>query len=193
MLFFAFILDSVSAIADTKKQRGNNVQLIYTIKDSGGVVALDQPHPSHRMAYAPVFPKWTWEPLAEMFGLDSVHVYPHYCQDKWYGNTPPFENAYVEDSVAEDDIFGKYACLTIRVKEKDLREKGNHVSFSISYSRPHKWYKAWLDRWRNYQYDRIDVVERDFPDALFDGFGYYVIYMKKENLNNLKGIITDLS
>jgi hypothetical protein len=148
---------------------------------------------SHRMAYVPTFPKWTWEPLADRFSLDSVHIYPHYCQDKFYSQNPPLEDVFVEDNYAEDDIFGKYSCLVVRIKEEEIQEAEDHVVIEINYSRPRKWYKVWLDRLRNYQYDRTEVITTDKPAICFNGFRYYVIWMKKENTKNLQSVITNLN
>ena len=55
-------------------------------------------------------------------------------------------------------------------------------TFTIDYTRPRKWYKSWLDKWRNYRYDRTLVVERDKPDVCFDGYCYYVIWFSRENV-----------
>ena len=107
---------------------------------------------------------------------------------KFYHLDSPLENAFIEDNYAENDMFGRYSCLTVRVKEDELQDAGGHVTFEISYSRPYKWYKRWLDKLRDYQYDRVAVFERDKPNACFDSYCYYVFWMKKENLNNLNAI-----
>ena len=66
--------------------------------------------------------------------------------------------------------------------------KGDRAVIRIDYTRPHKWYKNWLDKRRNYQYDRTAVIERDQPDECFNGYHYYVIWMKKENLDNCRNV-----
>ena len=183
LLFVIFMVDSAHAIAETKKQCNNNSKLMNEIKDSGGIVALDRMISSHRMAYVEGFPKWTWEPLADKFGLDSVHVYPYYCQDKFYNWGLPWENVYIDkvNLKDDDDLFGKYLRLIVRIKKEEFQAHDNHVIFTIDYTRPRKWYKSWLDKWRNYRYDRTLVVERDKPDVCFDGYCYYVFWFSRGN------------
>lgn len=189
LLSMAFVFDAGAAMVETSKQKRNNDAMMEKLAESGGITALDQLVPSHRMAYAERFPEWTWEPLADQFGLDSVHVYPYYCQDKYYlGRSPGLEDTYVEEIRVDDDSFGKMVRLIVRVKEDVFMEGLGHVSFTIDYRRPVKWYKSWLDKLRGYQYDRSITVERDRPDVLFDGYGYYEIWMKRENAAGLKRV-----
>lgn len=188
VLFVVFMVDSAHAIAETRKQCNNNDKSLKEIKDSGGNVALDRMISSHRMSYAPVFPKWTWEPLADKFGLDSVHVYPFYCQDKFYNQGLPWDNMYIDKVKYDYDLFGKYFHVIMRIKDEELQAPDNIVVFTIDYTRPKKWYKSWLDNWRNYQYDKTLVDERENPDARFNGYCYYVFRFKRENLKNLKSI-----
>jgi len=190
VLFVVFMVDSAHAIAETKKQCNNNDRLLNEIIDSGGIVALDRMISSHRMTYVSDFPKWTWKPLADKFSLDSVHVYPYYCQDKFYNQGLPWENVYIDNVKLNDDydIFGKYVPLMVRIKNEELQASNNHVTFAIDYKRPRKWYKAWLDNVRNYQYERTSVVERDKPDACFDGYSYYIIWFGRENASGLKSV-----
>lgn len=194
LLFVVFLVDATFAVAETKKQSKNNDVLLNEIADSGGIVALDQMISSHRMAYVPGFPNWTWEPLADRFGLDSVHVYPYYCQDKFYKQTPPLDNVYIDEINYnnDNDVFGKYIRLIVRVENGDLQERNNHVVFTIDYTRPKKWYKSWLDKLRSYRYDRTEFVERDNPDVCFNGYCYYVIWFGRENAKNLKSVEYDI-
>ena len=143
---------------------------------------------SHRMAYSAEFPEFTWEPLADKFGLDSVHVYPFYCQDKFYNQGLPWDNMYIDKVKYDYDLFGKYFHVIMRIKDEELQAPDNIVVFTIDYTRPRKWYKSWLDNWRNYQYDRTLVVEREKPDVRFNGYCYYGFRFKRENLKNLKSI-----
>ena len=190
LLFVVFLVDSAFAVSETKKQSANNDMLLEQIADSGGIVALDRMVSSHRIAYVAVFPEWTWEPLADRFGLDSVHVYPYYCQDKLYNQDSFWENLYIDkvNLKDDDDLFGKYVRLIVRIENDELQALDNHVTFTIDYTRPRKWYKAWLDNLRNYQYERISVVERDKPDACFDGYSYYIIWFGRENVSGLKSV-----
>lgn len=191
LLFVVFIVDSVFAITETKKQNKNNDILFEKIASSGGIVALDRMVSSHRMAYAACIYDYTWEPIADKLGLDSVCVYPFYCQDKFYSQDGSFENIYVDD-VGIDE----YAQLIVRIEDRELQEPKNHIIFTIDYSRPRKWYTIWLDKLRNYQYDRTVIVEREKPDVwngsaydtCFDGYCYFVIFLSRENAKNLKSV-----
>ena len=183
LLFVMFTVDSVYAIIETKRQSKNNDVFLNEIVKSGGIVALDQKFSSHRMAYVSRFPDWAWEPLADKYGLDSVHVYPYYCLEKYYQDSP-LENVYVENN----NRFAKEIRIIARIENENLQESSNFVVFTIDYSRPRKWYKSWLDKWRNYQYDRTVAVEVDKPDCCFEDYCYYIIWLKRENAKNLKSI-----
>ena len=192
VLFVVFMMDSAYAIAETKKQCKNNDVLLNEIANSNGVVVLDRMNSSHRMANSTgcsVY-EWTWEPLADKFGLDSVHLYPSYCQDKYYKQAHPMDNIYIDEINYnnDSDLLGKYIRMIVRIKNEELQASNNHVTFTIDYTRPRKWYKSWLDKWRNYRYDRTDVVERDIPDICFDGYSYYMIFFGRENVKGLKSV-----
>ena len=195
VLFVVFLVDATFAIAETRKQRNINDVLLKEIADSGGLVALDQSIPSHRMAYAPDFPSWTWDYLANRYGFDSVRIYPYYCQDKFYKQAPPLDNVYIDEINYDNDndVFGKYVRLIVRIENGDVQEQNNHIVFAIDYTRPKKWYKSWLDKLRNYQYDRTEFVERDNPDVCFNGYCYYVIWFGRENAKNLKSLNYELN
>ena len=200
LLYIAFMVDAAFAVSETKKQSLNNEKLLKELLDSGGVVALDRVFSSHRFAYPPFYTiAWEFEPLADKYGLDSVRVYPHFCQDKFFKQAPPLENIYIDDEIKNNsnsndafgrvnDVFGKYVRLVVRIKTEELQASDNHITFTIDYTRPRKWYKSWLDKWRNYQYERTSVVGRDEPDACFDGYCYYMIWFGKENVKGLKSI-----
>jgi hypothetical protein len=190
LLFVLFSVDSVSAVVETKRQRENYDEFLSEIVSSGGLVALDRKAPSHRMAYCSGFYEWECETLADKYGLDSVHIYPHYCLDKYYKQAPPMDNIYIDEYnyKDDDDLFGKYVHLVVRVESEYLQDQKNNIMFTIEYTRPKKWYKTWLDKLRNYQYDRTDVVERDNPEVCFDGYCYYVIWFGRENSKNLKSV-----
>ena len=194
LLFVVFMVDASFAVAETKKQSKINDALLEEIAGSNGNVALDQVIPSHRMAYAPSFPSWTWEPLADRFGFDSVHIYPYYCQEKYYKQGPPLENIYIDEVNYENDndVFGKYVKLIARIESEKMQGQSQKVVIAIDYSRPRKWYKTWLDKRRNYQYDRTEVVERKAPDVCFDGYCYYVMWFGRDNAKNLKRVNYEL-
>lgn len=190
LLFVLFSVDSVSAVVETKRQRENYDEFLSEIVSSGGLVALDRKAPSHRMAYCSGFYEWECETLADKYGLDSVVVYPYYCLDKYYKQVPPMENIYIDEYNYKDDndIFGKYVRLIVRIASGKIQEQKDHVVFTINYSKSRKWYKTLLDKWNDYQDDRIDVVERDNPEVCYDGYCYYVIWFGRENSKNLKGV-----
>ena len=167
----------------------HNIVFLNEIVDSGGIVALDTKIPSHRMAYVSGYDVWERETLADKYGLDTVQIYPYYCLDKYYMHTL-FDNIFIDETNYKDDndVFGKYVRLIVRVESEYLQEQNNHITFTIDYTRPKKWYKSWMDKWRNYQYDRTVVVERDKPDVCFDGYCYYMIWFGKENVKGLKSI-----
>ena len=158
--------------------------------DSEGILPSEGMASSHRMAYVPFFPDWTWEPLADKYGLDSVYVYPFYCQDTYYKQGFPFENVYINRLFGSDNIFEKikYVRIIVRIENEELQEFSKQIVFTIDYTRPRKWYKSWLDKWRNYQYDRTVVIKIDRPDVCVEGYCYYVIWFKRENAKNLKSV-----
>lgn len=200
LLYIAFMVDAVFAVSETKKQSLNNEKLLNELLDSGGVVALDRVFSSHRFAYPPFYTiAWEFEPLADKYGLDSVRVYPHFCQDKFFKQAPPLENIYIDDELKYSsncndafgngiDVFGRYVRLIVRVESEYLQGKNNHVTFTIDYTRPRKWYKSWLNKWRNYQYERTTIVERDNPDVCFDRYCYYLIWFGRDNVSGLKSV-----
>ena len=199
LLYCAFMVDALFAVSETKKQSLNNEKLQKELLDSGGVVALDRVISSHRLAYPPYYTAlWAYKPMAWKFGLDSVCVYPFYCQDKFYKQGFPSENIYIDEvshlkgsnewENPSADVFGKYVRLIVRIKTEELQASNNHVTFTIDYTRPRKWYKSWMDKWRNYQYERTAVVEIDEPEVCFDGYCYYLIWFGRENVKGLKSI-----
>ena len=86
--------------------------------------------------------------------------------------------------------------MIVRIENEELQEPKNHIIFTIDYIRPQKWYKRWLDKWRNYQYDRTVNVEREKPDVwygsaydvCFEDYCYFVIFLSRENAKHLKSI-----
>ena len=189
LVFIVFLVDSAFAVAETKKQKENNNILMEEIANSDGIIALDRMISSHRMAYAAEIFDYTWEALADKFDLDSVRTYPFYCQEKLYRQGPPFENVYIDDGFSKAKRREKYVCLIVRIKTEELQASDNLVTFTIDYTRPRKWYnKSWIDKWRNYQYDRTAIVEMDAPEACFNEYCYYFIWFGRENVKGLKSM-----
>ena len=187
-LFVLLSLDAVFAIAETNRLRIADDRALDRIAESGGIVAVDRTLSSHRMAYVEHFPEWTWEPLADRFALDSVHVYPYFCLDQYYGQEPPLENVYVEYVRENDDTFGRQVRFIVRVKAEEVQESEGAINVNVDYTRPRKWYKAWLDRLRKYNYERSFAVKELKPYVRFDGYCFYEMWIKRENAKNLKRV-----
>lgn len=190
-LFVTFMVDAGFAIKETVRQKNNNNRLLSEIAAAGGVAAVDYPLSSHRMAYAPDYPKWSWPGIAYQLGLDSVHVYPYFCQDKYYRTSPLGDRVWLDkQGLADVDPnyhLSKNCMLFFRIPVEELQDN-QQVVFKISYSRPHKWWKEWLDKYRNYVYERESVVRRDKPDEVFDGYNFYVVWFLKENAKNINAV-----
>ena len=144
------------------------------IKDSGGIVVLDQALSSHRMAYAPVYGPHISSYLAKKLDLDTVCVYPYYCLDKYYDQAPPLENVYVAyDYYADDDDVPKdVIVLVVRIEEDRLQAEGGHVVFTIDSDR----------------HGEPLVFERDEPGYCVDGYGYYPFYYSRKDAKYLKSV-----
>ena len=182
VLFGIFLFDGQQAIASTKRQRAYNDKCLNEIREANGVVVLDDCPVSQRMAMGVTYPHWTWEGIAYKLGLDSVHVYPSYCLDKYWGEPlPSGAGFYVINS-----IDGELGEVIIRHPEGLFP---NGVDCIISYNRPRKWFRVWYDKLTHYQYARTSEVSKEAPDFRYEGYCYYGFYMKSENC---KGI-TDVS
>lgn len=184
-LLLLLVVDAYCAVKETKAQRNNNSNLLAQIADANGVLALDTPVSRHRMAYAPFYPNWTWEALAYKMNLDSVHVYPYFCQDKYFTNSPLGDNVFVD----YDGRMGEDGMVIIRMpsETKGMAGGKGHL-FSISYMRPKKWYRLWLDKLRNYHYERTVEVNSGTPYVQYDGYDYFLVWLKKENARNVKSV-----
>lgn len=186
LLFAVFVVDAGCAIKEQKRQHENNERLLNEIQAAGGITGVDYPLSRHRMAYAPDYPKWSWKGIAYQLALDSVHVYPYYCQDKYYENSGFGECVYY-DAQGLLDVDPDYRlsdnCMAfVRIPEQEVKQVGGNVSFTIKYERPRKWYRSWWDDRHDYIYEKVVKVEKDKPDDNCKGFNYYVIWLKKENL-----------
>ena len=174
-LFVACVVDACNALAATKRQHAENERMMEEIRQSGGVLALETHESGHRMAVQLSFPQWTWKPVAYLLGLDSVHVYPAYCLDKYWGD--PLDS-------------GAGYCVTndMVVIRHPVGMFPDGVDCTIEYNRPKKWYKTWLDRLTGYQYARTSHVDKGAPDFCFEGFCYYGFYMKSENCRGITAV-----
>jgi hypothetical protein len=182
VLFVFFVVDGRLAVASTKQQRAYNDKSLNEIREANGVVALDYSPVSQRMAIDVTYPHWSWEGIAYKLGLDSVHVYPSYCLDKYWGEPlPSGAGFYVINS-----IDGELGEVIIRHPEGMFP---NGVDCTISYNRPKKWFRVWYDRLTHYQYARTSEVSKEAPDFCYEGYCYYGFYMKSENCRG----ITDVS
>lgn len=70
------------------------------IATANGITAVDLPQPEHRMTPTSSYPSWCWEGIANKLGLDSVKIYPYYCQEKYWQSLPISE---IETSVFIDE------------------------------------------------------------------------------------------
>lgn len=178
-----FLIDTGFAVRETLRQKENNRSSLALIRESDGITGVDKFVTAHRMANTPSYPVWAWKGMAMDLHLDSVRVYPYYCQDKYYGSSPLGENVYFDEEglLCTDDFYDTLSdeCVAvIRCKESEIHLP---VRIDVAYSRPHKWYRKWWDRIKGYEYDRSAVLERMDPDVVFKGYAYYVVYLKKEN------------
>lgn len=190
LLFSVFLLDSAFAIKETRKQHHNNDRILAEIKEAKGVTGVDMFVSSHRMAYPPKFISWGWQGMAYKLGLDSVILYPYYCQDKYYLESSYGKNIYVDYqgllSSEEDGMTtGDHGIIFIRLPYENKRQ--NQKEFSVTYTKKKKWYK-YKQRSPDYNWNRTITIQREAPDTVFMNTGYYFIWMKKEDLNNLKKV-----
>ncbi len=182
LLFVLLVVDGYKAIEETKRQNENNDRLLAEIYKAGGVVSVDVPKSSHRMAFAPLYPQWAWEGMALKMGLDSVHVYPYYCQDKYFEEPLRFgENIYV-DKVG---VYDSQGMVVIRYPEDDSLQG---FVCRIDYERPKKWYRLLIDRLRHYQYKRYVEVDFFEPELSYQGYDYYLVWMSTEDCWNIRKI-----
>lgn len=170
LLFVGFVVDAVFATKEFYKQRKNNEVSLKQIVDAGGVVALDNMLSSHRMAYAPVFYRNTFNNIAKKFDLDTVCVYPYYCMDKYYHQGFPIENVFVAyDYYADDvDVPNNVVVLVVRIEDDSIQGK-NHVVFTVDC-------------------DKTIVLERNSPSYCYEGYGYYPFYFNRADAENLKSV-----
>lgn len=87
-----------------------------------------------------------------------------------------------------DDTFGRQVRFIIRVKAEEVQESEGAIDVNVDYTRPRKWYKAWLDRLRKYKYERSFAVKELKPIVRFGGYCYYEIWIKRENAKNLRRV-----
>ena len=182
LLFGFFVVDGIGAVANTKQLCSYNEECLNEIRLSNGVVALDLAPEAHRMAMSPMYPNWSWEGIACKLELDSVHVYPYYCLDKYF--EPPLcyaDNVYVD----KIGVYDSQGMVVIRCPETDSL---HGFVCQIDYERPRKWYWAWIDRIRLYEYGRSVEVDCSEPEICYQGYCYYVIWMSTENCRNIKRI-----
>lgn len=190
LLFVAFVVDACFACTETRKQSRNNDRLLNEISESNGVTGIDLVLSNHRMAFAPYYPDWSWPGVAYDLGLDSVHVYPYYCQEKNYKNSRFGENVYVDKEGLvsadwEEGSLGNNGIIFIRIKDNEKQSAERRLVLNIEYLRPRKWYNVMRNK--GVEEKAVEVV-REQPDESYLGYDYYIVWMKKENLENLKNV-----
>lgn len=183
-----FLVDAGLAMRETNRQARHNKAMLAQIQAANGVTGVDKYLSAHRMANAPSYPEWAWNGIAKELQLDAVAVYPYYCQEKYYGHSSLGEDVFYDEKglLCTDSFYGTLTDECIVVVRRHESETYLPIQIRIDYSRPHKWYRKWLDKIRGYQYDRSTVIKRNEPNVVLDDYGYYVVYLKKEN--TLKGI-----
>ena len=181
-LFGLFVYDSSEAIASTIQQRAYNERSLDEIRLANGVIALDKCPKAHRMTMDVFYPKWAWEGMATKMGLDSVHVYPYYCQDKYFEEPLRFAESIYVDKVG---VYDSQGMVVIRCPETDSMQG---LICRIDYERPKKYYRLWIDRLRHYQYEKSVEVDFGEPELCYQGYCYYLVWMSRENCGNVKRI-----
>lgn len=198
LLFACFVIDAGWAISETRRQRQNNEMILDELKAAGGINGADCCISKHRMAYAPDYPDWSWEGIAYQLGLDSVHIYPYYCQDKYFRNSPYGENVYVDEvgrlNYEETGHLNKYGIIFVRIPADLVSSKDCSLSVTMNYEKPDKWLKDKMERLlgREKSKARTVVVDRSVANESYLGYDYYFIWMKKENIRGLKNIYVEL-
>lgn len=190
LLFAFWIYDSGMAIRETGRQNNNNKKNLEMIAEANGFSPVDVYPSKHRMAIEPTYPYWSWEGIANQLGLDSVHVYPYYCLEKYYSDSVCDGRVFVDEQglLGHGDASVRNMGMVF-IRNKNEERKDNRLITTISYSRPRKWYYVLVNMFgKEYDYDRTCTMERNSPDQHFKGFDFYVIWMKKENLRGLKDV-----
>ena len=198
LLFVCFVVDAGWAISETRRQRQNNEMILNELKAAGGINGADCCISKHRMAYAPDYPDWSWEGVAYQLGLDSVHIYPYYCQEKCYRNSPYGENVYVDEvgrlNYEQTGHLNKYGVVFVRVPDDATSNNDCPLLVTMDYEKPDKWLKDKAESLLGHESpkERNVVVDRDAADESFLGYDYYFIWLKKENIRGLKSIDVEL-
>lgn len=190
LLFVLWLFDAEMAIRDTYRQNNNNKKNLEMIAVANGFSPVDVYPSKHRMAIEPTYPYWSWAGIANQLGLDSVHVYPYYCMEKYYSDSVCDGRVFVDEQglLGHRDASVRNMGMVF-IRNKNEERKDNRLITTISYSRPRKWYYVLVNMFgKEYDYDRTCTVERNSPDQHFKGFDFYVIWMKKENLRGLKDV-----
>jgi len=182
IVLLLLVFDANCAINETKFQRFNNEQLLTKITNCEGVFAMDVQKSNHRMANAPDYPEWTWATLANHLKLDSVHIYPYYCQNNYYGYSNFSDDVFIEWNGSS---FEKVR-LILRINDSKFNNTKGQVVFYIEYERPKKWYKSLLNKSNTHK--RTVFVEKNAPEDHFEDYSYYVIWFSRENAMGIKNL-----
>ncbi|MBO4581868.1 MAG: hypothetical protein J5701_06255 [Bacteroidales bacterium] len=186
IFFILFAVDASFAIAETKKASQTNDRILQEIAAANGIVAVDLPQPEHRMTPTVSFPNWTWEGLAHKLGLDSVKIYPHYCQEKYWQSLPVSES---ETSVFIDEYRRYQTPVIIRCPE----EKNENLICEIQ-AKEKKWFYLFKERLHCPHEDILLKIPLQQPATNCNGYSYYVVVFDhdKTPFFNIKNVnVTD--
>lgn len=191
LLFCVFLLDAGMAIKETRRQSKNNTRALETIAKANGFCPVDAFPSMHRMALEPAYPEWTWDGLAGQLGLDSVHVYPYFCLEKYYSDSLCDGRVYVDQLGLF--AYGDYSLRhigVIFVRNNNKEEiECPPITLKVDYSLPSRWYYKLVNRLLGYELDRSRVVTLECPDLQYgENDYYYALTLKKKNLKGLTKI-----
>ena len=181
--FILFVVDAGFAIAETTKASQTNDRILREIAAANGVAAVDLPQPEHRMTPTVNFPDWTWEGVANQLGLDSVKIYPHYCQEKYWQSLPISE---IGTSVFMDEYSRYRTPVFIRCPE----EKNENLVCEIQ-ANEKKWFYFFKERLHRPHEEISLKIPLQQPATNFNGYSYYIVVWNDDktpffNIKNVK-------
>lgn len=165
--FILFVVDAGFAIAETTKASQTNDRLLQEIAAVNGVAAVDLPQPEHRMTPTVIFPSWTWEGIANKLGLDSVKIYPHYCQEKYWQSLPISE---IGTSVFIDEYRRYRTPVIIRCPEGE----NDNLVCEIQ-AKEKKWFYFFKERFHRPHEELSLKIPLQQAATNFNGYSYYVV------------------
>lgn len=180
-IFIMFLCDSGLAIKETLIQKENNAESLKCIIEGGGLAAVDEFTPAHRMAICPSFPSWSWKGISKYYGLKRVRTYPYYCMEKYYTKTTKGDIGY---------CIGRH-CVIIRLKKTDGGNK-KPIVFHIKHTPLRRNFPKLLNKILNKEFsESVISQERESPDITYKDYDYYYIWTEA-NLKRSKNISVEI-